>query len=186
MEHIITTDRLRIRPIEERDAEAVHAYAGDRSITMMMFLPKETPEETRRFVDSSVQQWTLSEPIDREYVVEWNGDIIGGVNLERCESASDYEMGWIIRTDCRGRGFATEAAAALIACAFGSLRAERVIAHCDARNAPSERVMQKLGMRLVSRDGTRCYPKTGVTAVECMYAVTRAEYEARTGAASNA
>lgn len=179
MDRIITTDRLRLRPIEARDAEAIHAYACDRSITMMMFLPNETLEETRRFVDTAVQQWACSDPVDREYVVEWDGRIIGGVNLERCESTSDYEIGWLIRADCRGRGFATEAAATLIACAFGSLRAERVIAHCDARNAPSERVMQKLGMRLVSRDGTRCYPKTGVTAGESMYAVMRAEYEAR-------
>ena len=50
MKRLITTERLEIRPIENGDVEAIHCYAGDPSIDMMLFLPNETVEETKKFV----------------------------------------------------------------------------------------------------------------------------------------
>ena len=48
-----------------------------------------------------------------EFVILFNGELIGGVNLEKCEDERTYEIGWTIRKDMRGKGFATEAAKAL-------------------------------------------------------------------------
>ncbi|MBO4484363.1 MAG: N-acetyltransferase, partial [Lachnospiraceae bacterium] len=62
---VITTERLVIRPIEPGDCEAVHRYAGDPSIDMMLFLPK-TEEETREFVAYAVAEWEKDEPEVRE------------------------------------------------------------------------------------------------------------------------
>ena len=46
-----------------------------------------------------------------------------------------------------GRGYATEAAGAMLAFAFEELKLHRVYGDCDARNIASARVMEKLGMR---------------------------------------
>ena len=62
---VITTERLTIRPIEMGDINAIHAYAGDPSINMMMFLPNETLADTKAFVDYSVSQWNMENPEDR-------------------------------------------------------------------------------------------------------------------------
>ncbi len=53
----ITTKRLTIRSVRIGDEEAVHEYEGDRSLTMMYFLPKETFEETAEFVKKNAREW---------------------------------------------------------------------------------------------------------------------------------
>ena len=171
MKRLITTERLEIRPIENGDLEAIHSYAGDPSIDMMMFLPNETVEETKKFVEFAVSEWAKEEPEDMEFVVLLNGEIIGGVNLEKCGDDRTYEIGWTIRKDMRGSGYATEAAKALIDYAFEKLNAKTVRAHCDSRNQASEKVMKKIGMTLVDDTGTRHYPKTGVSSGELLYAI---------------
>ena len=171
MKSLITTERLVIRPIETDDCEAIHRYAGDPSIDMIMFLPNETMEETKKFVEFAVSEWGKEEPEDMEFVILFNGEIIGGVNLEKCGEDRTYEIGWTIRKDQRGKGYATEAAKALTDYAFKVLNAEKVQAHCDSRNRASEKVMKKLGMTLVDDTGTRYYPKTGVSPGEYLYAI---------------
>lgn len=47
----------------------------------------------------------------------------------------------------QGRGYATEAALALLAHAFGTLGLHRIVATCQPQNTPSVRVMEKLGLR---------------------------------------
>ena len=162
-----------IRPIETDDCEAIHKYAGDPSIDMMMFLPNETYEETKKFTEFAVSEWVKEEPEDMEFVILLNGEIIGGVNLERCEDDRIFEIGWTIRKDFRGNGYATEAAKALTDYAFNELNAEKVQAHCDSRNLASEKVMKKIGMTLVDDTGTRYYPKTGITSGEYLYAIKK-------------
>ena len=49
--NILVSDRILIRPILKGDIDAIHEYASDKSITMMMFLPNETREETESFVE---------------------------------------------------------------------------------------------------------------------------------------
>lgn len=169
MKRLITTERLLIRPIENGDCEEIHGYAGDPSIDMMMFLPNETIEETKKFVEFAVSEWAKEEPEDMEFAVLLSGEIIGGVNLEKCGVDRTYEIGWTIRKDMRGKGYATEAAKALMDYAFEELHAGIVQAHCDSRNQASEKVMRKLGMILADDTGTRYYPKTGISSGEYLY-----------------
>ena len=55
----------------------------------------------------------------------------------------------------QGRGYATEAARALLAWGRDTLGIRRFIAHCDAENLASQGVMKKLGMTLADATGTR-------------------------------
>lgn len=56
------------------------------------------------------------------------------------------ELGWVFHKDCWGQGFASEAAGALLEYAVRELKIRHFIAHCDAENPGSYRVMEKLGM----------------------------------------
>jgi RimJ/RimL family protein N-acetyltransferase len=55
---------------------------------------------------------------------------------------------WIVSPEQRGRGIASEAAAALIAHAFAELRLARIVATTEHANAASIGVMRRLGMRI--------------------------------------
>jgi RimJ/RimL family protein N-acetyltransferase len=63
--------------------------------------------------------------------------------------APAIEVGWRLDKAWWGRGYATEAARAALADAFGRLDIPEVVAYTAATNAPSRQVMEKLGM---SRD----------------------------------
>lgn len=173
-DNTIVTERLVIKPVAVSDTEEIHKYAGDKEIDMMLFLPNDNIEQTIEFTKNAVREWAKENPSVREFVMLYNGKIIGGIGLETVDESA-YEIGWVISKDHRNNGFVTEAGKALVGYAFEVLSAKRVIAHCDVRNKASEKVMQKLGMTLDDNSGTRFYEKTGVTAGELMYCIDRQE-----------
>lgn len=169
---ILKTPRLTLRPLGLEDLETVHAYASNRENTRYMYyLPNDTLEETTAFLQSVSAEWRKAQPDFYEFAIVCQQQQIGAVSLYLDDSRTEGELGWILHHAWWGNGYATEAAIAVRD--FGrELRLKRLIAHCDCRNRPSQRVMEKLGMALTSDSGTRIYPKTGETAKEQMYTLT--------------
>lgn len=79
-------------------------------------------------------------------------ELIGFCGLRLVEPGDDVEILYGIAPPLWGRGYATEAARALLAWAFRETGLTKVFAGADAGNGASFRVMEKLGMRY---DGTR-------------------------------
>ena len=174
----LKTERLTLRPIRLGDEEAIHEYAGDKGITMMFFLPNETFEETCDFVRENVAEWDSPDQTDFEFVILYDGKIIGGcdADLSHSEDRSYATLGWIINKEYRNRGFASEAAHALLDYAFENLDIEKVYAQCDINNPTSYKVMMNIGMTCVNDKGTRTYPRTGKTSGEYTCLITREEW----------
>ena len=57
------------------------------------------------------------------------------------------EVGYLLHPDHEGRGYATEAAAAMLRLGFEDLGPPRIVGSLDARNTGSARVLERLGMR---------------------------------------
>lgn len=76
--------------------------------------------------------------------------LIGDCGLECMEVAGEpeVELGYDFRSDHWNRGFATEAAAAARDFAFRSLRLPRLVSLIRAGNRASQRVAEKIGMKL--------------------------------------
>lgn len=55
--------------------------------------------------------------------------------------------------------------------AKNKLKLQEVIAQCDSRNIASARVMEKIGMRLIDKNGIRTYVKRKETARELTYMI---------------
>lgn len=180
---ILKTNRLTLRPVQLGDEKEIHEYAGDKEITMMFWLPNDTFEETCDFVKRNAAEWGSSEQLDYEFVIVYEGKIIGGcdADLSHSEDHSYACLGWIINKNYRGQGFASEAAAALLDFAFENLSIDKVYAQCDCKNPASFGVMKKIGMTLVDDKGTRTYPKTGITSGELTCLITREEWENKRG-----
>jgi RimJ/RimL family protein N-acetyltransferase len=77
------------------------------------------------------------------------GEPVGDTGLQLLENGPDVEIGWRMAHDRRGRGYATEAARAALDAGFGTLGLDRIVAVTHPDNAPSRRVMEKLGMTYV-------------------------------------
>jgi len=75
-------------------------------------------------------------------------EILGGIGLHPTDHAETLELGYWLRADATGNGYATEAAAALIQAAFAELGAKRIEIRCDPQNLPSAHIPERLGFRL--------------------------------------
>ena len=175
----IKTKRLTLRPVQIGDEKEIHEYAGDPSITMMLWLPNETFEQTVAFVRQSVREWEKETPVFYDFVILLDGKIIGGCDCDLSHSPdhSFATLGWIIKPAYRKQGYASEAASALLDFAFMNLGVEKVYAQCDANNAASFGVMKKIGMTCIDDKGTRTYPRTGKVSGEYTCMITSYEWE---------
>ena len=152
----IRTARLALRPAGPEYAAAVHRYASDREHTKyMVFLPNETFQETVDFLTRARGEWEKDDPQCFEFVILRAGEVIGGADVERCEDAETAELGWILRPDCAGRGYACEAARGMMDWAEETLGIRSFIAHCDSENERSWRLMERLGMARAGVSGGR-------------------------------
>lgn len=167
----IESQRLALEPLSMRRLASAHAYCADRENTKhMMFLPHESPEETERFIREAERQWASENPTIYEFAILAGDAHVGGITLYRLDDGS-AELGWILDSRYQGRGYAEESARALMAWARDALGARRFIAQCDEANAPSRRLMEKLGMALVGRAGGRKNRSSDEERVELTYEI---------------
>ncbi len=146
----LVTDRLLIRRFAPADADALHQIYGDPEV---MALAGGTCDRTT--VDRVIARYERDFPLEYRAVVERaSGRLVGEVGV--IPLGDEIEIGWTLHRDAHGRGFATEAARAMLAAALGPLGLERVIATILPENAASIRVAEKIGMRAdgwMDRDG---------------------------------
>lgn len=153
---ILTTERLTLVPLGTEHFETTHAYSSDIENTrFMMFLPNESREETLSFLRQCEEQWHSPDPDFFEFAIIHDKIHIGAVGIYRLKEAGEWELGWILDKRYHGKGYATEAAKAVIKCWRKQNDTSKFIAHCDSENISSARVMEKLGMTLVCVSGGR-------------------------------
>jgi len=140
-----------LRPFRAADFEAVYGMRSDAEVARYLYEEPLSPEEaggvlTRRMGKTSWEQegdWLTVAVVERASSVTV-GDVALGWVSERDRTA---EIGFIFDPRRQGKGFATEAARALVDWAFTAAGIHRVIGRTEARNAASARVLEKLGMR---------------------------------------
>jgi ribosomal-protein-alanine N-acetyltransferase len=93
-----------------------------------------------------------------------DGQLLGFVGLQHVPFEEHYtpaiELGWRLRRDAWGFGYATEAARACADYAFAELGVRELFAMARPANEPSRRVMSRLGMTHDPADDFR-YPPAG-------------------------
>jgi RimJ/RimL family protein N-acetyltransferase len=147
------TARLRLRPVTGEDADALFAlHSSARVLRYWDAPPWSRRAQADRFVAASRQMAEEGSgarlAIDRVS----DGALIGWCVLSRWNPAyRSASIGYCLSEAAWGRGYATEAARALLGWAFDTLDLNRVQAETDTRNAASARVLEKLGFE---REGT--------------------------------
>ena len=111
----------------------------------MLHLPNNNIEETKEFLQRSDAEWKSAAPSFYEFAIIYQDKHIGAASIY-LEDGLSGELGWIINKKYQKQGFAFEAARALMDFSINELKVKHFIAHCDAENIPSYKVMEKLGM----------------------------------------
>ena len=177
---LLHTERLILRPFDEADAPAVQALAGAREIadTTLHIPHPYPPGAAAAWIATHAGTWESATGETCAIVSRDEGSLVGAIGLAINGPHASGELGYWIGVPHWNRGYATEAARAMLALAFGSLRLNRVHAHHLTRNPSSGRVMQKIGMQLegVHRQAVRKWDRFEDIAV---YAILASDWLAK-------
>jgi RimJ/RimL family protein N-acetyltransferase len=147
----VSTARLRLRPLVPADVDSLVDYRSRPDVCR--YVPFE-PMDRETVADRVGGRWARQEIVcdgDALFLgveVTSLAQVVGDVMLSFTSAEhSTGEVGWVLNPEHSGRGYATEAAHAVLHLAFDGLRLHRVVARVDARNDPSLRLAARLGMR---------------------------------------
>lgn len=152
----LETSRLLLRPWEDRDRAAFAAINADAEVRRYYYPAILSPAETDDMIDRCRDHLARHGFGFLALEAREDGHLIGGLGLSRpgpeVPGAPEIEIGWILgRTDWR-RGYALEAASACLAQAWAGLGVREVVGYTSTINAPSRRLMEKLGMTRAAAD----------------------------------
>jgi len=180
----IETERLRLRAFEAGDHAALLALHEQEDVTRYLPSGVRDADGVRELLDRKMRTMRLEEEGDElnlAVVLREDGRFVGDVIIfHRSTVHRAAEVGYVFDPAFHGRGFATEATAALLGIAFEHVGYRRVIGRLDARNAASARVLEKVGMRreahLVENEWFK-----GEWTDEVVYAILEREWLTATG-----
>jgi RimJ/RimL family protein N-acetyltransferase len=146
----LRTERLTLRDFRESDLADIHEYASDPKVTRFMDWGPNTEEVSLKYLEQQLaeqQVWPRA-VVNMAAEVAGEGKLIGSVRFAVVDAGNlTADFGYSFNRAYWNQGYATEATAALVAHAFGTLGLRRIYATCDTRNVGSWSVMEKLGMR---------------------------------------
>ena len=180
---IPTSSHLVLRQWRDEDREPFATLNAD-PLVMEHFPALLTREQSDAFVDRCVVQlqdnsygwWAIE--------VRTSGEFIGfvGLAVPTWEAAFTpcTEIGWRLARSAWGFGYATEAANAVLATAFGPIGLEEIVSFTTVRNFRSRRVMQRIGMaRVPSADFDHPRVADGPLRRHVLYRISRSDWERR-------
>lgn len=147
----IETPRLLLRQWKDADLDDFARLNADPQV-MRYFPEPYSGDRTKQLYD--LIQEEFAEYGYGLYAAEEksSGKFIGFIGFHWARMDADFcpciEIGWRLDKEYWGKGYAPEGAKACLEHGFAHLGFERVYAYTAVSNIPSQRVMQKAGMRL--------------------------------------
>jgi [ribosomal protein S5]-alanine N-acetyltransferase len=164
---LIETDRLSLRSTTDSDAENLLALFNNEKVRR--FLPPSQPATLDRIKRSIERRKELESKLGfAPMIIELRetGTFIGNAGLQPISETREIEIAYHFLPEFWGKGYATEAAIALLEFGFNTAGLKEIIGICFPENIASARVLEKAGMRFVGRasyfgvDGLKKYAKT--------------------------
>jgi len=147
----IDTERLTLRRLEGRDADALAAYRSDPSVAVYQSWSGMTLQEAEDFI--AEQERVAIGELDRWFqlaVVERTTDtLVGDIGVCVRSPGTAAEIGFSIAPSFQHRGYGAEACRAALAFVLSLAGVEIVEAVVDARNTAAVALVKRLGMTLV-------------------------------------
>jgi ribosomal-protein-alanine N-acetyltransferase len=148
----LVTDRLLLRPVTAEHVAAV--VAGQRQPDWAADFPSEGDRVIAGMLTRQGVPTGSDAVFGQRLVVEREtGLVVGGIGLFGLPADGRVELGYGIVESRRGRGYATEAARAMVEIALGLPRVSEVVAGVDPANPASVRVLEKAGFAYQRRTG---------------------------------
>ncbi|ADZ85877.1 GNAT family protein [Cellulosilyticum sp. ST5] len=137
----LETERLVIRRFKEEDWKDLYEYLSDEEVVRYEPYQAFSIEASQNEAKSRAES-----PAFLAVCLKENNKLIGNIYFAKQEFKT-WEIGYVFNRSYQGRGYATEAANAVIAYGFNTRGARRIVAMCNPLNTASWRLLERLGMR---------------------------------------
>jgi len=151
----IATDRLLLRPWEESDVDFIYDLYSRWVVQRFIGAEPRVMDSRTEAVERLARFQALDHPVHGVWAVTQaqDGQVVGTLLLkpipasgeEPLQPSADVEIGWHFHPDHWGQGYASEAAAAVLAHAFAA-GLDRVVAVTNPANEASQSVCLRIGM----------------------------------------
>lgn len=149
---LVSTDLLELRAPALQHVQDVTDAVLESLPELKPWMPWATDEYDRAGAEESIRRAIaafVTRADLRFHMFDKSAKFVGSTGLHRIKwSVPRFEIGYWVRTDATGKGYAQDAVRALTRVAFEQLRARRVDIRCDDRNYPSAAVAERCGYRL--------------------------------------
>lgn len=146
---ILRTERLLLQPFRLSDARVVQQLAGDAEVaSTTASIPHPYPDgAAEAWISAQPRRYQSSQEVVFAVVRKEDGRLVGSIGLRLIAEEAKGELGYWIGRQYWNRGYATEAARAILAYGFLQLQLVSIYAHYMVRNPASGRVLEKIGMQ---------------------------------------
>jgi RimJ/RimL family protein N-acetyltransferase len=146
----IDTERLRLRPMRMADLDEYLEMHDDPEVTR--FVERRDRQGSVERLRADEREWRerghgMFAVLDRA-----SGRFLGRVILKHWPQFEETELGWTLRRDAWGHGYATEAAAAVRDWGFANLDLPYLTSMVHPDNEASARLARRLGMSELRTD----------------------------------
>ena len=138
-----------MRPFQPEDSAQVQTICSERDIAAFTrTIPHPYPEgAAAAWIGVLDDGWRSGKAAVFAMTVRDTGQVVGAVGLTIDAENENAELGYWVAKPKWGRGYASEAARAIVDFGFHQLGLNRIFAHHMLKNPASGRVMEKIGMR---------------------------------------
>lgn len=148
MNKYIETNRLILRPLKITDASDVYEWVSDPDVNRFMLYPLYTDiDQVKKWIS-----YLQDEDNEFAFCLKDTGKVIGAGSIRFKPRYDAYEIGYNLNRQYWGKGYASEAAKALIEWAYQELGARVFCARHANANIASEKVIKKCGFQFVKYD----------------------------------
>lgn len=170
---MIKTNRLILRPMDINDLNDIYEYSKSPTISQYMYFKRiDDINQMKEYISNCIEQYNKKDKDIHSLSIIYNSKVIGEIALLFFEEGT--ELFWIISEKYQNQGFAYEAAVAYIDYIKDNFNLSKISAHCDTRNVPSKKLMEKLGFKYLKEDD-RIYPDDRSPAFEYSYELVLGE-----------
>jgi RimJ/RimL family protein N-acetyltransferase len=161
------TERLRFRPLGMGDVDELVALHEDPLVAR--FMGSRDRAGMERYIGMVDEEWAERGHGRVAILERESGRFLGRTGLKHWPQFGETEVGWVLRPDARGKGYATEAGAAALRWGFERFELPYLTAMIQPDNVTSLPVAERLGMSPIRSDSL-----LGEEVV--VYAITRVDF----------
>ena len=149
---VISTERLVLRRLTPDDFDAVCRIHSDPEV-MWVYGGVFSEQQTREWMQRNLDRYVRDGVGFFAITLKNTGELIGcgGIIMQETDQGVEPEVGYQMRRDQQGKGYATEMARGCMEYAFNVLTANHIISLIRPDNMPSRRVAEKNGL-IVDRE----------------------------------